>query len=280
MSQIEDNFFDVEGSTLNQSLSTEYTVTGLVRGQDYGFRYRAINANGGGVWSAITYITAATIPSAPANAPEYVSSTNTQIVLKLSRSYDDGGAAIADYELEIDQGFPPTALITSGISTFTKVTQYVYSTHWFSYTIDSTTLSLTPGKLYRFRYRSKNKMGYSPYSDTQRIGLGALPSAVSGLSRRAEVAGEVAWNSNTTIGLSWTAVTGDTLPIKEYVIYMSDQLQATMSEIYRGTFTYTKIENLVPGATYNFKVSAINFNGEGALSIAIAKRSCVALSKL
>jgi hypothetical protein len=78
--------------------------------------------------------------------------------------------------------------------------------------------------------------------------------------------------------LSWTAVTGDTLPIKEYVIYMSDQLQATMSEIYRGTFTYTKIENLVPGATYNFKVSAINFNGEGALSSAIAKRSCVAPS--
>jgi hypothetical protein len=77
MSQIEDNLFDVEGSTLNQSLSTEYTITGLERGQDYGFRYRAINANGGGAWSAITYITAATIPSAPANAPAYVSSTNT-----------------------------------------------------------------------------------------------------------------------------------------------------------------------------------------------------------
>lgn len=82
---------------MNFSLSTAYTVSGLNRGKVYGFRYRAVNINGAGGWSAVEFITAATIPSAPNKAPVYASSTDSQIELVLTRSIDDGGVAIINY---------------------------------------------------------------------------------------------------------------------------------------------------------------------------------------
>jgi len=200
--QVAVDWIDIGGADANYSLSTDYTVVGLERGANYGFRYRAINVNGPGPWSDITVVTAASVPSAPP-APQYLSSSATQIVLALSRSADDGGTALTDYELEIDQGTSADSLITSVTSTFTAVSHYSYTTHGLQYTVDATTLSLTPGKLYRFRWRSLNFMGYSPYSDTVRIGLGGLPSAVSGGPTRKPNAADASkiYNTNTSIGL-------------------------------------------------------------------------------
>jgi hypothetical protein len=75
--QITDSYFDVGGASSNASLGTEYTVRGLERGQAYGFRYRAVNINGPGPWSPESILVAATLPSAPAAAPAYVSSTDS-----------------------------------------------------------------------------------------------------------------------------------------------------------------------------------------------------------
>lgn len=91
--QVIEDWLDVGGQTGNESLSTEYTIYNLVKGETYGFRYRAINVNGEGPWSAVSLIKAATLPSTPA-APTYASSSDTQIVLDLSRSLDDGGHTI------------------------------------------------------------------------------------------------------------------------------------------------------------------------------------------
>jgi hypothetical protein len=48
------------------------------------------------------------------------------ISLKFDRSPDDGGAIITDYELEFDP-LPSTG--------FTKITNYVYGTHVFTYSV-------------------------------------------------------------------------------------------------------------------------------------------------
>lgn len=91
--QVIEDWLDVGGQVGNESLRTEYTIYNRVKGETYGFRYRAINVNGAGPWSAVSLIKAATIPSTPA-APTYSSSSDTQIVLDLSRSLDDGGHTI------------------------------------------------------------------------------------------------------------------------------------------------------------------------------------------
>jgi hypothetical protein len=115
--QIEESFFDVDGAASNHSLLTEYTISGLERAELYAFRYRAINVNGAGGWSEHALITAATIPSPP-DPPVYTSSTDTEIVLALSRSLDDGGLAVTDYILEIDQGVSSASLVTADVSVF------------------------------------------------------------------------------------------------------------------------------------------------------------------
>jgi hypothetical protein len=272
--QVDVDWYDIGGAAGNYSLSTDYTVKGLQRGGNYGFRYRAINVNGPGPWSEIAVITAATIPTAPP-APQYVSSTASQIVLALSRSADDGGTAISDYELEIDQGNSADVRITSATSSFSKIAQYSYTTDGLQYTVDAATLGLTAGKLYRFRWRSLNFMGYSPYSDTVRIGLGGLPSAVpSGPTRRPNSAADV-YNTNTSIGLQWSAVAADALPVYEYRVYVDDGNLVNRTEAYRGPLTYTVVTGLLPGVEYTFTVTAVNYNGEGANSSALLLRSCV-----
>ena len=207
--------------------------------------------NGAGEWSEDSLITAATIPSAPA-VPKYASSTSTTIVLSLSRSLDDGGIGITDYELEMDQGVPSDPLTEALTSSFATVADYVYATHGFTYTVDSTTLSLTPGQLYRFRFRAKNLMGYSSYSDTIRIGLGALPDSPATGPTRVTVApdGGPDWNTKSSIGLEWPEVTTGDLSVYEYVLYVDDGFRENIREAYRGPLTIAKVENLEPGLQY------------------------------
>jgi hypothetical protein len=273
--QVAVDWYDIGGAAGNYSLDTDYTIEGLQKGGNYGFRYRAINVNGPGPWSEITVITAATIPSAPP-APQYLSSTGTQIVLGLSRSADDGGTAIYDYELEIDQGNSADVRISSSASSFTKIVQYSYTVDGLQFTVDVGTLGLTAGRLYRFRWRSLNFMGYSPWSDTARIGLGALPSAPGTPTRLANSAdGVYIYNTRTSIGLQWAAVTGDALPVYEYRVYVDDGNLINRTEAYRGPLTYTTVDELIAGVEYTFTVTAISYNGEGANSSTVALRSCV-----
>jgi hypothetical protein len=101
--QILEKFFDVGGALPSASLRTEYTVSGLARGQTYAFRYRAINVNGPGPWSSYELMIAATFPrEPPAPVCAYESSSATEIVLNLFRAEDDGGLGITGYELEVD----------------------------------------------------------------------------------------------------------------------------------------------------------------------------------
>ena len=87
------------------SLSLEFTVaTGLARGEDYTFRYRAINQVGAGLWSATRTIKAAGEPPAPAR-PAKVASSATSITLAFYHDIvDNGGSQISSYKLKRDEG--------------------------------------------------------------------------------------------------------------------------------------------------------------------------------
>ena len=86
------------------TLQLNYIVTyGIVKGQSYAFRYRAINAIGAGPWSDISQLIAAQEPLAPPK-PYYVSSTNTTIPLGFNQTIDNGGSIISGYILQRDAG--------------------------------------------------------------------------------------------------------------------------------------------------------------------------------
>jgi hypothetical protein len=285
-SQITDTFFDVGGSLANYSVSTAYTILDLVQGQEYAFRYRGINVNGPGSWSPTVIMRPATVPQAPAAAPVYVSSTETSFTIALTASPFDGGQPVTSYQLEIDQGTPVSSLLAASASTFTPVTSYVYATHGFSYTIGGAStfadpaLTLVAGLLYRLRFKAINFMGGSGYSDTSRIGLGALPAQLatgaSGLRRRADEASAVdPWNSATSIGLQWEAPSAAALPITEYILRVDDGLGVVISEAYRGPLTEARVNNLTAGVQYTFTITAANYNGEGTASTALSLRSCI-----
>ncbi len=243
-------FFDVIGSAQNYSLSTSYTVTGLTTAQTYRFRYRAINRVGASGWSPVTYIQPATMPSTP-KAPEYIESDDDMIKIQLFRSEEDGGLPILDYEVWMDRG--------TLTSEFDKLTNYNYFVHGFTYEVKKSEYSstMTSGLSYRFKSRSKNIIGYSEYSDTSRMALGPLPSTPNAPTRT------LTDNSATSIGLVWDALTGQTLEVLEYKLFMDDGNGVLYNLIYRGIDLNYVARNLTSGIAYSFKVSAVNFNGEG-----------------
>lgn len=276
--EILDTFFDVNGGSSNYSLATAYTITGLLKGKRYGFRYRAINVNGPGAWSPSSLLTPAERPAAPSAAPRLVSASATQIQLALTASPDDGGAPVTQYQLEIDQGVLTSSLLSAPASVFSPIAAYDFAVHGLSYTVDAAALSLTAGKLYRFRLRAVNVMGASHWSDTSRIGLDAPPPAVpTGPARHPDPVGVVdLWNTNTSIGVGWGAITGTSLPVVEYILYVDDGLGGEVREAYRGALTKAKVSNLTAGLRYTFFVKAANYNGLGAASGSVKLRSCVA----
>ena len=71
-----DSFVTLVGADPH-TLYTSFTVVrGLVKGETYAFRYRAINAIGASEWSDLSKLKAAAIPIAPPR-PVYLSSTST-----------------------------------------------------------------------------------------------------------------------------------------------------------------------------------------------------------
>lgn len=84
-------------------MSYIYTVTNG-KGQDFLFRYRAVNSIGNGPWSDYNSIKAASHPAQP-NMPTYAASDSTSITLDLNYTgVDDGGNEISKFKLYRDAG--------------------------------------------------------------------------------------------------------------------------------------------------------------------------------
>lgn len=126
------------------------------------------------------------------------------------------------------------------------MSDYDFSVDGFSYTVDATALGLSSGSLYRFRYRAYNSLGWSDYSDILRVGLGPIPSTPAAPSRA------TTGSSATSIAVTWSTLTGQTLPVIEYVLYMDDGNSGLVfNEIYNtASVTSTIVTGLTPATTY------------------------------
>jgi len=254
------------------SLATSHLVaTNLTVGATYRVRYRARNAYGWGEYSDTASLLAAEEPSKPSAAPVILSKNDTDIAVLLDLDIGNGGAPLSVYHLEINAG-------GEGNDVYRNLTSYNGTA---THTINLVTDSLTYGTIYKLRYRAENIEGAGAYSDVTLVALNAVPAAVPTPVRVESGSNE------TAIAITWQSMqpapelSGNT--ITGYKVYAAVNQSNVYTLLYNGTgypdITSTIVTNLVTGSIYDFKVSAINFNGEGAQSTtALRTYSCQAPS--
>jgi hypothetical protein len=77
------SFVELQGYTLNSLSMTAYKITGVVSGQLYRLRYRALNEIGFGPYSDIAYILTATVPYNPTPVTTTIVGSNVVISWKM-----------------------------------------------------------------------------------------------------------------------------------------------------------------------------------------------------
>ncbi|MBI1377354.1 MAG: hypothetical protein GC157_07725 [Frankiales bacterium] len=136
------------------STALSATVTGLTNGTSYRFRVAAINAMGGGAWSAASAAVRpganVTVPSAPSAPTGVAGATGTRRITVTWVAPADGGSPITGYALQYT---------TNGGTSWTTVTSNSGTT--------AVTRSVTgprAGTAYRFRVAAINAVGTGAYS--------------------------------------------------------------------------------------------------------------------
>lgn len=83
------------GFSINSLLTTFTTTSGIIKGREHRFRYRARNMIGWGAFSEESSVLAATIPQPPEKPvfSSYVSLSQT-LNIEIKQSSDNGGSAI------------------------------------------------------------------------------------------------------------------------------------------------------------------------------------------
>ena len=236
------------------TLAASFTAEGLERGRIYMFRYRAWNVNGGGSYSPIAHLLAAS-PPAQVPQPQYGASTTSSITVLLQPTPDDGGAMVTRMELEKSAHLADT---------WANVTTYDGTS--LTHTLTTATDGLVAHTKYRFRVRAINSHGVSEYSLQLIVSTAPLPSKFSVVIK------DQVYSSTTTIMVRWSDPAGEVEPILGYRLLMTD-MNTNQSAAEINTTVYDNPTNedvrekhvtgLTPGGLYEFRVLGYNFNGAG-----------------
>jgi hypothetical protein len=238
------------GPGLYTLMTTRTQEIGIEKGRTYMFRYRAWNVNGAGEFSSVSHLLAASVPSRPP-APIYGSSTTSGFLLLFNPSGDDGGQLITGMELEQS---PLLATSWAVVSSYTGASM--------SHTLDgaSPDPALAAHSKYRFRLRSFNAYGASPYSTELVLSLAPLPGVFAAVTK------DQTYSSNTTIMLRWTVPATEVEPILGFRLRMIDSNLST-TVLYDAPTNPQVLQylatGLTPGTSYSFAVLGYNFNGAG-----------------
>jgi hypothetical protein len=230
---------------------TDYLVS---KGTTYRYKYRARNINGWGDFSGVSYLLAASVPAQP-SAPTMSAVDDNTMALELYTSVDTGGANIDTYELWKDAGELNTD--------FTKVSTYSGSASSLDHTLEKAADGLTPGKLYGFKFRSKNVVGFSPFSKILRVGFGSEPPAITTLTAVIEKCGP------TYVAMKWDRVTTSlSLPVLGYIVQMIDPINDEWTDVLDESTNQDALSyvhhGVLTGSTNTFRAFAVNFNGRSS----------------
>ena len=197
--------------------------------------------------------------------------------MRLGLGIGSGGSPLTALSLEINGG-------GTSSDDYAEVSTYDGAAMQEVHTLTIVDDSLVLGTIYKLRYRARNaEVGFGPYSDVVLVALNAVPPAPPAPARVESGCTEssiaVSWpSSEPSPALEGNRITG-------YRLYAAREQSNVYSLVYDGTgfpqATSTVISGLAPGGLYDFRVSALNFNGEGpASAVALRTHSCVPPSGL
>ena len=228
--------------------SASCTITGLDSGTTYYFKVSATNSAGTSGYSPIANVTTKTSSAYTSNYSD----------MYLRGSMNSWGATAMT--LTANNTWTVSVNLTAAAATTYKYEiggATTWSTNWGTGSSSGTAalnggnLSYTPGVTgsYTFKFNDST-LAYSVTSNT----TVTIPAAPTGLA-----AGTA---TTTTIPLSWTASTGAT----SYIVYRSAASTGTYSQIGTSAATSYTDSGLAAGATWYYKVAAVNSAGTSALS--------------
>jgi hypothetical protein len=150
----------------NTIMALTYTDYNVEQSLKYRYIYRARNINGWGLFSEPGRCFAADIPG-KSQAPERVAFDRTSITVRMFAPEYTGGDEVTSYELYIDGGEPNTPFVK--VQTYSDADGETANS--LQHTLTDTDDSLTAAKIYSFKFRSMNAVGWSEFSDLLRVGL-------------------------------------------------------------------------------------------------------------
>lgn len=240
----------------NTGQVTTYSHTGMTTGTAYTYKISALNSIGTSTASADVSITpttssTATVPGAPTGLAATAVSP-TKIDLSWSAPTNTGGYPITGYKIQYRSGSDPYAdLIANTASTTTT----------FSHN------GITAGQSYIYRvyaitsFATSDKSSLEVYVQPKSASSSTVPGAPTGLAAIA--------TSPTKIDLSWSAPTNTGgYPITGYKIEYKKGTGSYLSLVSNTANTTTSYSHtgLTTGASYTYKMSAVNSIGTGNAS--------------
>ena len=200
------------------------------KNNNYRYTVSAVNRDGNSALSNIVAEKSSAVPSAPVLSVAGHGATSIDLSWNVPAN---NGDTITDYKLYRDGSTTALATVLAGTETYT----------------DS---GLTVGQSYSYVVKAENRDGESAGSNS----VTEYPSAVPD----APVLDSFT-HGNTTMQLDWYAPTNNGALITNYKVYKNG---AWVADVSGNILTYT-VTGLTNGTTYNFKVLAVNRDGNGAL---------------
>jgi hypothetical protein len=242
-----------------------YTITeGIEPGSKWEVKYAARNSIGWSLFSPILIATAAAKPVIPPPLGLSSSSASEIVVEFIEDTRNVQAYQISSYEIWMSDS------TTNDVYLLKTITSDLPQD---ATTADATpSVTLTSGRMYNFWAKAENLIGYSINGEVIGYAAASLPS-------KPDAPTKVNSESNSThITIEWTISADTEILTTGYKVYMSIY-DGDYSVVYDGslrpnTLTYTQSDNINIGMMYNFKITAVNANGESILSDKLTVYAC------